>query len=230
MPIYQKALIGKSYLKVALFSLFFVATVSTGFLSMWGIKTFPIISTQLMLDKDLKNQKVAFIIAPRNFQDEEYIVPKRYLDQKGVKVDTVSTKKTTAIGAEGATVEVDITLDELDVSKYNAIIFIGGPGVVGYLDNESSWNIAQESISENKVLGAICIAPTILARAGVLSDKNATVWRSSLDKEGINILEENGANYIEKSVVVDDNIITADGPESSEQFAKRIAQLLKKKN
>ena len=67
--------------------------------------------------------------------------------------------------------------------------------------------IAKETIESNKILGAICIAPAILARAGVLQGKKATVWNSPLDKSAVKILKENGAVFDNKPVIIDEKII-----------------------
>ena len=106
------------------------------------------------------------------------------------------------------------------------MVFIGGPGAPKYLDNEISYQIAKDAISQGKVLAAICISPTILAKAGVLSGKKATVWSSSLDKSAIKILEQNSVIYQKDSVVVDGKIITANGPAVAEQFGKKLVELL----
>jgi len=73
----------------------------------------------------------------------------------------------------------------------------------------------------------LCILPVILAKAGVLKGKKATVWSSLMDRVPVRILEENDAIYQEKSVVVDGKIITANGPAAAEEFAKAIVEVLK---
>ena len=73
-----------------------------------------------------------------------------------------------------------------------------------------------------KIIGAICISPVILAETGILKNKKATVWTSSLDKSAAKFLEEKGAFYEDVDVVVDKNIITADGPSSAEKFSQTI--------
>ena len=174
----------------------------------------------------LKDKKIAMLIAFKDFRDEEYFVPKEILETAGAEIKTVSTEMGEVIGSQGGEVEVDITLGELKVSDFDAIVFIGGAGALKYLDNEISYRITKEAISEKKILGAICIASTILAKAGVLSEKKATVWSSILDKKAIKILEENGAIYQDDPVVVDGNIVTGNGPEAAEEFGEAISSLL----
>ncbi len=176
--------------------------------------------------QNLKHKKIAMIIAFRDFRDEEYFIPKEVLESAGAEIKTVSTEKGIAIGSQGGEANVDIVLSEIKVSDFDAMVFIGGPGAPKYLDNETSYKIAQDAVSQEKVLAAICISPTILAKAGVLSGKKATVWSSPLDKSGIKILEQNNAIYQKDAVVVDGKIITANGPAAAEQFGKKLVELL----
>lgn len=175
------------------------------------------------------SRKVAIIVAFKDFRDEEYFVPKRILEEAGVKITTVSTSLGTAVGADGGETESSFLLENLKSEDFDAIVFIGGPGCLKYLDNENSYRAARETISQDKVLAAICISPVILAKAGVLSGKKATVWSSPLDKSPIKILEENGAIYQDESVVVDGKIITALGPIAAKEFGKVIVGLLTSK-
>ena len=172
-------------------------------------------------------KKILMIIAFRDFRDEEYFLPKEIFEKEGFIVKTASTKKGTALGADGGEAEVDFSLDEVDVSQFDAVLFVGGPGALKYLDNEKSYQIAKETLNQEKILGAICIAPVILAKAKVLEGKKATVWSSPLDKTGIKILKENGAEYLAQDVVQDGKIITANGPQSAKKFAKKILENLK---
>lgn len=171
-------------------------------------------------------RKAVFLIAFEDFRDQEYFVPKEILEKGKIEVKTASTKKGIALGADGGDTTVDLLLEEVKASDFNAIVFIGGPGCLEALDNESSYRIAREAVQQNKILGAICISPIILAKAGVLNGKKATVWASSLDRGPIKILEENGAEFIDEKVVQDGNIITANGPAAAEDFGKKILENL----
>ncbi len=161
-------------------------------------------------------KQVLFIIAFTEFRDEEYFIPKSILESSNIKTNTASCRKGLAVGVNGGEVKVNMTLDDVEVSKYDAIVFVGGMGAIKDLNNEKSYRIIREA--ENIIVSAICIAPVILARAGVL--KKATVWTSNMDKSAKKILEEEGVEYIDKNVVVDGNIITANGVESAEEFGR----------
>ncbi len=172
------------------------------------------------------NKKIAIIIAFNNFRDEEYFIPKQVLEMGGNKVITVSSQLGKAVGTYGGEINIDLILEDVDVDKFDAVIFAGGSGALAYSENETCWKIAKDAFSKNKVLGAICIGPTILARAGVLSDKKATVWSSPLDKSAVKILKQGKAIYKDNQVVKDKNIITANGPEAARKFGETIAGLL----
>ena len=172
-----------------------------------------------------KRRKIAMIIAPKNFRDEEYFTPKEIFEKNKIEVKTVSTEKGTAFGSEGGETEADL-IEGINLNNFEAIVFIGGSDCLKYLDNQVSYNLIKQAVEKEKVVGAICIAPTILAKSGVLKNKKATVWGTSLDKSGIKTLEENGADYQAKPIVVDGKIITAWGADAAAEFAKKIIDLI----
>jgi protease I len=182
--------------------------------------------TKFEIKREMKEKKTAMIIAFKDFRDEEYFIPRQVFKSGGSKITTVSSELGKAIGTYGGEVNVDITLDKLKVDDFDAIIFIGGSGALKYTEDEICWKIAQESVQKNKVLGAICVGPVILARAGVLSGKKATVWSSPLDKSAVKILKEEGAIFEDNQVVQDGNIITANGPQAARKFGETILRTL----
>lgn len=175
----------------------------------------------------LTDKKIAFIIAFRNFRDEEYFVPREILEKAGVQIKTASNKLGKAIGADGGEVEADLLIENLNPADFDAVVFVGGPGCLENLDNEDSYKLLKEAVAQDKVLAAICISPVILAKAGILNGKKATVWSNPLDKSGVNILKENGAVYQDSPVVVDGKIITAKGPAAAKRFGEALVEILK---
>ena len=167
------------------------------------------------------------LIAQQDFRDEEYFIPKSIFQQQGIEVSTVSTERGQAIGVFGGTTEVGFSFDEVKVSDFEGVVFVGGSGCMRDMDNKEVYRIAKEAVKQNKVLAAICISPAILANAGVLRGKKAVVWSSNMDKTAVKILEAGGADYKTENIVVDNKIITASGAEYAERFAKTIIELLK---
>ena len=171
--------------------------------------------------------KVSIIIASKDFRDEEYFITKEILESKEIIVKTFSDKKE-AIGKFGGEAKVDNLIENLKVNDFDAIVFVGGSGAIELLDNDVSYNICTSSIEEKKILAAICISPVILAKSGVLKNKKATVWSSSLDKSAIKILKDNGVLYEKGPVIVDQNIITGENAESVEEFSNALIKSLTK--
>jgi len=168
--------------------------------------------------------KALLIIANENYQDQEYEVTKKVLEKN--KIETITAAKTAGKcrGKFGAATTAVISIDDLDVSDYDAVIFIGGPGAVSYQQDVQAHLTAQEATTQNKVLAAICIAPTILAEAGVLEGRKATVWNN--DGKQAKILIKNGAAFTNAAVTIDGKIITANGPEAAEKFGQTIVKSL----
>jgi protease I len=199
-----------------------------GFLLYKGLsKKGPQIKEITMTEKNLEGKKVAMIIAFRDFRDEEYFVPKEILETAGIEIKTASNKTGQAIGSDGGEVTVDLLVPEINPADFDAVVFIGGPGCLESLDNQESYRVAKETISKNRILASICISPVILAKAGVLKRKKATVWSSPLDRGPVRILKENEAIYEDKPVVVDGKIITANGPAAAKEFAEKIVEALR---
>ncbi len=177
----------------------------------------------------LKGKKIAMIIAPENFRDEEFQIPYDYFTERGATVDVFSTRKGTAKGMFGTTVSVNKTLSDLDAGRYDAIIFVGGAGTPTVRKEERAIEIARKAVERDKVLAAICWAPTILAKAGVLEGKKATVWVGMDDEYGMRtdeVLKKYGAIFTGEGYTVDGKIVTANGPANAENFAREITQLL----
>ena len=161
------------------------------------------------------------VIASENFRDEEYEKPRRILEGRGVEIKVASSAFGERKGMLGKKVWADLTLDTANLADFDGIVFIGGVGAVEYFNDQKALNLAKEAERTNKVLGAICIAPSILANAGILKDKKATAFPSEE-----NNLKQKGASYTGEMVTVSGKIVTARGPEAAEEFGQKIAEVL----
>jgi len=175
---------------------------------------------------NLENKSILIVIAYKDFRDEEYFKTREVFESAGAKITVASNKIGEAIGIEGNTVETEVLVKDANPKDYDAVVFIGGSGALTYLDNEDSYKLAKETIIGNKVLAAICISPVILAKAGVLDGRKATVWTSPVDKSAVKILEENGAEFNDEMVISDGMIITGNGPSASKEFAIKVMEVL----
>ncbi len=111
------------------------------------------------------------------------------MNEAGIASVVASSKIGVLQGAFGGIVASEITLDNLKVEDYEAVIFIGGPGAADYFNNPVVLRIVREASARNKVIAAISAAPMILANAGVLRGVRATglpQQREQMKKTGRN--------------------------------------------
>ena len=149
----------------------------------------------------LQGKKVIMIVPMKDFWDEELIKPKEIFERNGLTVIIASSVMKEVEGMFGLRIKPDVVLNKVRGALYDAIIFIGGEGAVQYWDDPHAHRLVKNAFREGKVLGAISIAPIILANTKVLMGKRATVW-PTLGKR----LEWSGAIYTESPVEVDGNI------------------------
>lgn len=165
--------------------------------------------------------EILMVIAPDRFRDEELFETRRVLEEKGHRVTVAGHPTGLSRGTRGGEflLEEDLYRQNPDLS--DAIIFVGGGGAEAYFDNPVAHQIAGTMLESGKVTAAICIAPVILARAGLLSGRRATVF-----PDGKEELIRAGALYQEEPVVTDGLLITADGPGSAVEFALAVSAAL----
>ncbi|MFA5843478.1 MAG: DJ-1/PfpI family protein [Coriobacteriia bacterium] len=161
------------------------------------------------------------VIAPEGFRDEEYAHPKEVLERRGVTVVTASVAPGPCRGKLGMTARADVALSEADTEDYDAVAFVGGPGASIFFDDEAAQRFAAAMDTAGKVVAAICIAPSTLARAGLLAERAATAFPDRADD-----LIAHGARFTGADVEIDGHIVTANGPAAARSFGDAIADLL----
>lgn len=176
----------------------------------------------------LNGKKVLMIIAHENFRDEEFNVPFKQFLGEGIDVTVASPVKGTATGMFGTAFDVKYSLDEVNETDFDGIIFVGGMGTPSVRASERAVQIAKNA-ANHKVLSAICWAPTILAKAGVVKGRKVTVWLGDDPEYGMKtskVMENAGAVFVNKEVVTDGNIVTGNGPNAAEKFADAVMDKL----
>lgn len=164
---------------------------------------------------------VIMVVAPAEFRDEEYTVPRRVLEDAGHHISVASVHAGPILGRFGTRAQSDLALCDADASDFGCVVFVGGGGSQVFFDDSCAHHIAHSIYDQGGLVCAICIAPTTLARAGMLKGVRATAFSSALPA-----LAEGGAVVVKEGVVVDGRIVTADGPESAEEFGRCIVELL----
>lgn len=170
--------------------------------------------------------KALLVVAQNGYQPVEYSDTRSELEKEGITVEIASFEKGEATGADESKIEITESITEVDVNKYEAVVLIGGPGAAKqFIGNEDIKNLVKNADNSEKIIGAICIAPIVLAEAQILNHRKATVW--NLDGKQQVKLECNGAKFVDTSVVQDTRIITANGSAAAKEFGKTIAKTIK---
>jgi protease I len=165
--------------------------------------------------------KVVFITAPEAFRDEEYCKPKKVLEEAGVEVITASVKTGKLRGKFGLKTTSTLLIQDVNPNGFDAVVYIGGSGSVVFFDNCYALELANDFFKQQKSVASICIAGVILANAGILKGKKATVFI-----DGKEALLKGGAIYTGNPLEIDGNTITANGPGAAEDFGKAVLKFL----
>jgi len=168
-----------------------------------------------------KPKRAVLIIASKNFRDEEFFETKFVLGDAGVEAVTASTRKGAIKGMLGGIADATILVNDIVVDDYDAIIFIGGSGATEYFNKGVALDIVREAADKGKILAAICIAPSVLANAGVLNGVRVTGFPSEQAR-----LRRAGAIYTGAPVERDGLIITGIGPEAARLFGGAVADAI----
>lgn len=166
-------------------------------------------------------KKVLLVIAHEGFQPVEYSASRAAIESAGHAVLVASDGD----GEANSTLDflpakIDINLKDAKAFDYHGVFIVGGPGALDHLDNEETYRLMRETKTAGILWGAICIAPRILARAGLLKGKKATGWDG--DGKLAEIFSGAGAEYIREPVVVDGKLFTANGPKAAEEWGTAI--------
>ncbi|MBU0461043.1 MAG: DJ-1/PfpI family protein [Nanoarchaeota archaeon] len=166
---------------------------------------------------------ILMIIAPVNFRDEELLEPKKIFESAGHTVQIASVSEGKCKGSLGAEVKPDILVSKARADDYAAVIVVGGPGCPAFLRFPEVARLLNDAKAKNKVVASICIGGMILAKAGVLSGKKATVFKTA---ESVAAFQQGGAELMDKDVFVDGKFVTANGPQAAKEFAKQVLAAL----
>ncbi len=176
----------------------------------------------MYLDILLKPKSVVIFIAQKNFDEQEFIIAKSYLLKNKFNVFICSDSFSVCTGDSGMKVKNDILLNNLKSANFAGLVIIGGKGIVEYFKNNFLISQIKSFYENKKIIGAICAAPVILAKAGILKNVKSTC-NENYKKD----LEREGAVFVPESVVTEKTIVTAQEPINSIDFITKFIHLLK---
>jgi deglycase len=173
----------------------------------------------------LAGKQILMVIAPENFRDEEYAEPRRIFERELATVRVASTRVTQARGMLGTKVNVHSSLEGLKVQDYAAVVIVGGAGAATHLWNDPTLKaLVQDAAKTKRVVGAICYAPVVLAKAGLLTGKKATFFDDEASRPH---MEQAGATLESTQTVVrDGSIVTGHGPDAAKEFGETVVETI----
>ena len=179
-----------------------------------------------MLEFILKNERGIYhmrtaVICADGQEEVETLTVVDMLRRAGIDADLVSSQNRGRIdGSHHIEIMTDVDIRDCDWKEYDALVIPGGlKGVDNLRNNMTVINKVQDFYENKKLVASICAGPTVLGKAGVLRGIKATCY-PGMDKE------LGGADYTDKKVVVDKNVITGRSLGAAIDFALAIITYL----
>lgn len=165
-------------------------------------------------------KKVSIFLAP-GFEEVEALTPIDLLRRAGAQVTIVSIGEEKAVtGSHQITVTADKLFEEMDFSDQDMLILPGGqPGTNNLKACKKLRDLLENANNQEKLLAAICAAPTVFGDMGLLKGKKATCYPGCED----GLIE---AEYMTDRVVTDGNITTSRGVGTAIPFALSLIEQL----
>ena len=155
------------------------------------------------------------------FEEIEAINVIDILRRADVDVVTAGLKDGLVEGAHKVRVMPDTSLDKVNSKDFDGLVLPGGaPGFVNLGNDERILTMVREMDKAGKCVAAICAAPSVLIKAGVLQGRKATISPSGKAQV------EACAQFSEDRVVVDKNLITSRSPGTALEFALSLVEVL----
>lgn len=164
------------------------------------------------------------LILTDTFEEIEALTQIDFLRRADINIDMISiTGKIQVTGNNGITVLADDLIENIKLNEYSGIIIPGGlPAAFDIREDKRVLDIVRKFNEDKKLIAAICAGPSVLAKAGILLNRDAVIY-PGMENELLD------ANVKEDSICVDDNIITARGPSLSLEFAYALVRKIKGK-
>ena len=165
------------------------------------------------------DKKVSFLFLAEGFEEVEALTIVDVMRRANMDIKTISvTKHKEVKGAHGIPVEADEIMENNDFSLRDWLILPGGmPGTKHLGECKPLLDLLQKQAEEKGHIAAICAAPSVLGKIGILKGRKATCYPGFEDML-------TGAEVTGNRVETDENIITGNGPASAMLFALAIVE------
>jgi len=169
---------------------------------------------------ELKDRKIAVFIAEL-YEDLEFWYPLLRMKEAGAEVESIGPKSAEYRGKHGLSGKADIGIEKASPDDYDALIIPGGYAPDHMRRSSGMVDFVREINSGERVIAAICHGPWMLASAEIIEGKEVTSFFSIRDD-----LIHAGANWADREVARDGNIITSRMPGDLPAFCRAVIEAL----
>ena len=162
------------------------------------------------------------ILVEDHYQVLEVWYPYLRLREEGIKTILVGTGKKNYKSKEGYLAEEELSIEKAKIEDFDAVVIPGGyaPDILRRYAQVN--NFVREMFEKGKIVACICHGGWVLVSAGILKGKKVTGF-SAIKDDLINA----GAEFLNKEVVVDGNLITSRNPYDLPAFCAEIIKKIK---
>lgn len=164
--------------------------------------------------------KRALVPLAAGFEEMEAVIIVDVLRRAGVEVSLAGLEGTgPVLGSRGVTVSAEVDLGEVAGQEFDAVVLPGGLGGTHAMrDDERVLDAVRRSFEAGRLTAALCAAPLVLERAGLVKDRSITSHPSVRAE-----LAAGGAEVTDRRVVRDGVLLTSQGPGTAMEFALAVA-------
>lgn len=164
---------------------------------------------------------MVYIFLGTGFEETEAVAPCDLMRRAGIKVQMVGVDSLCVTSSHGINIQADCALCDVDLGNAEMIVLPGGlRGVQTLLSSETALSLIRQAWEKGSYVAAICAAPTVLAKIGVVGSARTTCYPGMEDRMG------NAATCPDESVVIDGRLITGRAAGSSIDFGLALVSVL----
>lgn len=163
----------------------------------------------------------SLILLTDGFEDIEAFSVIDILRRANLDITAAGVRSSVVVSAHGVRIMAEKRLNEINPDAYDTLILPGGPGYKDLSNSKTVISLIKDFDKKKKLIAAICAAPLVLEKAGILEKRIVTLYPG---------LEKRVSRPRDAKVVVDGHIITSRSPGTAIDFALKLTEIMAGKN
>ena len=167
--------------------------------------------------------KKGIVLLENGFQEAELLYPYYRLQEAGFKVDLVAEREGEMYsGGHGYSLKADKSAVKINIGEYDVLVIPRGRGPDIMRIKKPIVELVRQAVARGKVVAVICHGAQVLIEANIIEGRKMTCWKSVATD-----VKNAGAQYEDREVVVDRNLVTSRHPGDLPAFMRETLKLLK---